>query len=251
MDSEPISHSYLNKRHRELRQKFHHLARNNQDSASMKAALLRTGRANSWISYATEGEPERYEVAFVFLWTAFNALYGTPELSGYARPSEPTLITKYLHQIVSLDTDGRTERVLATQRRHVDDMLFNPFVSDRFWSRYRSRGHYDEAWLLEDVRKNWDGQTTAKRIEFLVIKRIYMLRNQVFHGSTTSTASGTTGRPQVVQGSTIMHHLVPLFSLLTMENSEHGWEPPYFPGNPLKYDGSWKEEIEGVGWREI
>ena len=48
-----------------------------------------------------------------------------------------------------------------------------------------------------------------------------------------------------------MHHLVPLFSLLTMENSEHGWEPPYFPGNPLKYDGFWKEEIEGVGWREI
>ena len=34
-----------------------------------------------------------------------------------------------------------------------------------------------------------------------------------------------------------MHHIVPLFSLVTMENSENGWEPPYFPDNPLKYDG--------------
>ena len=85
-----------------------------------------------------------------------------PELSGYPRPSEPTLITKYLHQIVNLEKDGRIERIMATQRTHVDDMRFNPFALDRFWSRYRSRGHYDEAWLLEDVRENWDGQTAAR-----------------------------------------------------------------------------------------
>lgn len=138
---------------------------------------------------------------------------------------------------MNLEKDGRIERIMATQRTHVDDMLFTPFVSDRFWSRYLSRGHYDEAWLLEDVRENWDALTAEKRIEFLVIERLYMLCNQGFHGSTTSTVSGTTGRPQVVQGSTIMHHIVPLFSLVARENSDNGWEPPYSPGNPLKDDG--------------
>ena len=132
----------------------------------------------------------------------------------------------------------------------MDGMLFNPFVFDRFWSRYRSRAHYDEAWLIEDVRANGENQTMTTKLK-LVFDRMYVLRNQVFHGSSTSTVSGTTGRSQVVQGSTIMRHLVPQFSLLMMENNEHGWEPPYYPGNPLKYDGSWREEIEGVGWREV
>ena len=42
MDSEAISHTLLEKRHRELEREFGHLARHDQNSASMRAALLRT-----------------------------------------------------------------------------------------------------------------------------------------------------------------------------------------------------------------
>ena len=248
MDSEPIEHSYLQERHRELGQKFHQLARNDQGSESMKAAVLRTGRANSWISYA-EGEPTRHEVAFAFLWIAFNALYGKPESSSGDSKEKP-YISGYLDKMVSLDRNSRIEMVLATQRGHVDELLTNRYVSRVFWSRYRSRGYFDENRFKRDARRG--GRSTVGKLE-LVFDRMYILRNQVFHGSSTSTAGGTTGISQVVQGSTIMRHMVPLFSLLTMENSEHGWEPPYFPGNRLEYDeadGSWKEKIEGV-WREV
>ena len=249
MDSEPISHRLLSQRHRELSRKFHHLARNNHASESMKATLLRTGRANSWISYA-EGEPARPDVVFVFLWIAFNALYGRPESLGVDRTSEGWYFDKYLDDVVSLDTHSRIERVLATQWRHVEGILYNPFVSGAFWSRYRERGYFDEGRFVIETRQELAGAGTAGKLK-LVLDRMYVLRNQVFHGSTTSIARGTTGRQQVVQGSSIMRHLVPLLSLLTMENCEHGWEPPDFPGNPLKHDGSWKEEIEGVGWREV
>ena len=49
------------------------------------------------------------------------------------------------------------------------------------------------------LNKRSEEPLAGRKLE-LVFDRMYILRNQVFHGSSTSTAGGTTGISQVVPG---------------------------------------------------
>ena len=243
----PLSHEYLRGLHDELRTKYLIDANNDIEHSSTKAALLRARRAISWIRYAQQ-DLNRKEVAFVFLWISFNALYGKNESDDDAQGGQRDVINLFLDTMVELDTDRRIQKTLVLLDLDIEKLLSNWFVFGGFWKRYQDRKPFDYDTFSA---RTWRDQST-QRILKTIFERLYVLRNQVFHGSTTSVQSGTTGRRQLVEGFNIMQHLVPLFACITMTHDDHGWALPEFPGNPLKYtDGSWKEEIEGIGWREV
>lgn len=246
-NNQPLSYDYLRRLHDELRAKYLIDVKNDIECSSTKAALLRSRRAISWIRYA-EQELNRREVAFVFLWISFNALYGQNAPDDEEQARQRDVINQFLETMVVLDTESRIHEILEFLDLDIDRFLSNWFVFKGFWTKYKDRMPFDYDTFSA---RTWRYQST-KEILKTVFERIYVLRNQVFHGSTTSVQSGTTGRRQLVEGFNIVQHLVPLFTYLTMVHDEHGWALPEFPGNPLKYaNGSWKEEIQGIGWREV
>ena len=90
-------------------------------------------------------------------------------------------------------------------------------------------------------------------IEWVIKKifdRIYCVRNQIFHGSSTKRDSN--GISQTESCSNIMHQLIPAFVRI-MENSPYEadtWSFPSYPGEALhrEPDGRYVQE-SGRRWR--
>lgn len=61
----------------------------------------------------------------------------------------------------------------------------------------------------------------------ILFDRLYVLRNQLFHGGATWNSG--VNRRQVQDGAQIMAFLVPHFIELMMDDPDAGWGPPYYP----------------------
>jgi len=67
--------------------------------------------------------------------------------------------------------------------------------------------------------------TNLGAIQF--IDRLYVLRNQLFHGG--ATWNNGINRAQVRDGAAILTFLMPVFVDLMMENPKADWGRPFYP----------------------
>lgn len=207
------------------------------------AVKLRTYRAVSWIRYAETVEPQ--DIAFVCYWIAFNSLYG--ERQGiraledtWRHSSERTAFRRFLSKMARLDRDSGQRLFYSALNpiwNQVRWIIKNRFVFDAFWINYHEPDKCED-W---EQHLRTDGRTAdaaeahdTESILLLLFDRLYVLRNQIFHGSATN--QGTVNRTQVEDGTPVLANCIPLFVDLMLDNPTADWTAPYYPGKKLERD---------------
>ena len=193
---------------------------------------LRLYRSISWLRLAS-GEDVDPDVRFLALWIAFNSAYAKEFdiKAGKTRKSR-SLIDDFFCRIARLDETGRIYNAIWDQfPGSIRLLTSNKYIHMYFW-KYQ-RGEIDKSeWenTFRKDRRNFNyafrnGRTD--RILNLLFDRIYVLRNQMIHGSATHGSS--MNRPQVSQCTDVMSVLVPIFIDIMVDNHHEDWGMQDFP----------------------
>ncbi len=177
----------------------------------------RLRRADSWLAQSENVTSD--DEKFIFLWIAFNAAYG-------GEPSdtpEPNVFGKFLEKILHRDNKKSIEKILFENisLERFRRIIQNKYMFEPFWQLVRGRVS-KVPW-----KKKFDGENQhaakyykerrAKLVLETILKRLYTLRNQIFHGGTTFLKG--KGREQLGDGTVIMAKLVPAI-LEIMKNAK-------------------------------
>lgn len=193
---------------------------------------LRVHRAISWLGRA-EREKDDQDAAFIFLWIAFNAAYADQSCPVEdRRPSEKEQFRDVLEQLVRLDSTGWLHRAIWQNfQGPVRKLISNRFIFRPFWQSLDDRPDILD-WERQFVgaarrfTRAMEAKDTATVLS-IVFDRLYMLRNQMMHGSTTWNSS--VNRDQVNDGAQILATLVPIMVDLMLDNPQEDWGTPRYP----------------------
>lgn len=183
----------------------------------------RMRRADSWLERSEKAASDRKNARtreeetgldcerFIFLWIAFNAAYG-PELVDDDDSREWKRFSEFLRKVLRQDQESAIETILwSTYSGPVRILLNNQYVYRPFWNWVRG-SERGRNWRerFERDRRAANGRLANSDVHGVLVAvfdRLYVLRNQIFHGGATF-ASGW-GQDQVRDGSRIMAALVP------------------------------------------
>lgn len=178
---------------------------------------VRCFRADSWIKKAEDLSDSDIDGRFIFLWIAFNALYGQPKYlkrepgcEMYGRDEEMD-IKKFLDVIYQLDRKGRIHTELEPLRHDIDELTNDLFLNKQCWIGWYKRG-------LQSVADRLRHRFLAgKRDVGLtgLFQSLYVLRNQLFHGC--STVEGTKNREALKRAVKVLRILVQIFHDIARE----------------------------------
>ena len=187
----------------------------------------RIRRADSWLRRSKAVEANRKQAVsdedmaaldceqFIFLWISFNAAYGRELLDNDRvddNPTESQKFNDFLAKILIRDTNQAIKTILwVTYSDAVRVLLKNHYVFSFFWRSIRDSNN-DLNWRNTFNKRSKNAFSALGRDDIHavlreVFDRLYVLRNQLFHGGATF-ATGW-GRSQVRDGSRIMASLVP------------------------------------------
>ena len=82
-------------------------------------------------------------------------------------------------------------------------------------------------------RKNWSSlilwncEHETHKILSTIFSRLFVLRNQIFHGG--STYNGQLNRQQVEDGGALLSYLIPIILTVMMENPNEDWGDIAYP----------------------
>ncbi len=203
-----------------------------------EAVDLRLNRARSWLHKsrkAGSSVPPDLDAQFIFLWIAFNALYGnrrrrdrdnapTPHVGRTI--SEISDFTRFL-EAIELVSDGKTASLLSRPPIAVqaDKVLDNPFLDLDCWERWEAEGIRDRQQRLTVPRKSYGGRSRTVP----VFRQIYTLRNQLLHGAASD--AGRRNRESLKHAIPILDAVVDMLIPLVDRNRAHipGLYPVPFP----------------------
>ncbi|BAO44987.1 HEPN domain-containing protein [Thiolapillus brandeum] len=213
-----LNYHILKDRHRELRDDF------------PQALSLRTHRALSWLHRA-EQESHDDDARFIFLWIAFNSAYAN-ELHDDLRFSETRLFLHFLGRLIENDKEGRLYEIVWKEFPNAIRLLLdNRYVFQPFWE-YQKGCMAKEGWERKFQRSKESamralGKSDTRKVLLVVFERLYVLRNQLFHGSATWNSS--TNRTQLKQATAILDQLVPTIISIMLDSGNQLWGDPRYP----------------------
>lgn len=197
--------------------------------------LDRLQRADSWIQAASGLEPDQLHEAFIFLYIAFNCLYGRRKYEGDETQIEEDLDAFFSKILAMHGTDvqhGGTilKDALTTCRQDGAVLIRDRFLVNRYW-----RGTQPPAALQAKLNKEALGALEAlvdsayREFLSLVFRRISVLRNQVMHGCATYGAR-SYGRASLTKALRVLRALVPAFyQLVRRYGHDVVWDPIPYP----------------------
>jgi hypothetical protein len=148
----------------------------------------RMHRAISWL-YACE-ENINDDLAFLSAWIGFNSCYSVPPKS--AGEKEYDRISDFLADIIRMDRSNLiTSYVFEEQVGLIDSLMNNQYLFRNFWISIHSQ---EEGWEQEynsinaQIQKHRDVKNTLDHCND-ILKRVYVLRNQLIHGAATYESS--------------------------------------------------------------
>ena len=246
----------------DLRVKFEKLDTDLDESNEDHPLRRRLRRSLSWLERADSGKLDD-DVRYIFLWVAFNAAYA--DARNLRSLDEWERYTRYFKKLTEEENDkNRIYNILKCKLMNVSlSLVENKYVFRGFWD------FLDDGWFNEDKWKKssygrrfeTDRREVRKLLGFgdqlgsmqaalqevdiasreatirtleILFKRLYVLRNQIMHGSatshtwmdpkrpeprkrSTSAEDGSLNRRQVEDGVRILDFLVPLFLDIMME----------------------------------
>ena len=201
-----------------------------------EAVALRLYRARSWLRKSRKAgstTPPDLDAQFIFLWIAFNALYGkrrrrdTPAGSQLGRTAtEVGDISRFLESVERL-SGGKVAALLRRPPIAVSatKVLDNPFLDLDCWERWENDGIRDRQQRLAIPRRSYGGQPPTVP----VFRQLYTLRNQLLHGAASDT--GRRNRESLRHAIPVLDAVVDMLIQLVEEHHARipGLHPAPFP----------------------
>ena len=199
---------------------------------------LRVHRALSWLEQGERVDEisdrdSDLDTVFIFHWIAFNAVFGQEKLEGGPLTnSDREEIYRFLKTLVRVDEEGCLYAMLWQDfSKYIRVLTDNQFLSEEFWKC--QAGKIGKAELNKRTALNKKtlmsamGDMNTPKVLSIVIRSLRLLRNQIFHGS--STFGSRVNREQLELGSQFMKRFVPLVIQVMLENPTTDWGPVKFP----------------------
>ncbi len=191
---------------------------------------LRVHRALSWLGRA-EREREDPDARFIFLWIALNAAYAQV-LPDTFRLAETRLLYRFLERLQRHDRERLLYGIVWDEfSGPIRLLLENPYVFRPFWDWQRGRITQGE-WERRFRRSRAAalralGRMDTTRVLMEIFERLYVLRNQLFHGN--ATWNGRRNREPIEQGAQVLGRLVPAILSILLECRGQGWGEARYP----------------------
>jgi hypothetical protein len=188
----------------------------------------RLHRAISWLQCA-ENQAEEPDIQFLSLWISFNACYAIELTEADAKP-ERDKFKQFISTLVRYDAGGKIFSLLWNKfGGPVRLLIENHFIFRPFWDF--QRGDIPE-WEPAFERSNTEARNclSGNRVDGLlhiILDRLYVLRNQIFHGG--ATFGSQVNRQQVKDGCAILSMLMPILIDIIMEHPEEDWGRLMYP----------------------
>lgn len=192
---------------------------------------VRLHRAISWLNVAEE--TEQIDERFIFLWIAFNACYAQDlgDLSK-TKSSESSAFSLFVQQVLQNDKEQYIYKLLWVRySQEIRLILDNQYVFKQYWEYIqgeKTEAEFQRAFELSNracLRALGNGNTRTLLIEML--RRLYTLRNQLFHGG--ATFGSTVNRAQLNDATAILMRLVPVIIEIMILNKIQDWGKIAYP----------------------
>jgi len=196
----------LKKMHRELRSTY-------EESFS-----IRIHRSLSWLNRA-EQEDEDSDSKFIFIWISLNGAYSI-QLDAYNNFGDEQLRSNFFSTLIKHGQNKIHEIIYKRFSEEIRSILDNEFILTSYWD-----GMDDWKTKLKNEKKEVQNALRDRNqtdyILLILFKRLYVLRNQIFHGG--ATWQGKLNRQQVKDGANLLSYLVPVMLEIMMENPKDDW----------------------------
>jgi hypothetical protein len=196
----------------------------------------RSYRARSWIEKATEvqGSPD---LQFVCHWIAFNALYGQDRnIGAQTEQVEQFELSDFLGKVVRLDL-ALVRGTLAGLHSQAKRLAKLEFLYREYWKDVPTDIGGMISREVNAIDAAWRVKQPERRLASL-FQRIYLLRNQVFHGAAKH--GSRKNRDSIAPALAVLTELVPVFADVVRGHPDDSiWgRLPYVPeglaGHPSK-----------------
>jgi hypothetical protein len=203
--------------------------------AAQQGLIDRLQRADSWIQAAQEVSQDRMHEAFIFLYIAFNCMYGRRKYEGDESQIGEDLDAFFAKLLVmhrrNMQQGGSIlKEALASCRQDGAILIRDRFLVNNYW-----RGNQPAATLQAKLNREAGGALEAlddgDYRDFLapLFRRISVLRNQIMHGCATY-GPRSHGRASLEKAIRVLKVLVPAFyKLMRQYGHELTWDPIPYP----------------------
>ena len=191
----------------------------------------RVRRSLSWIERANSASPADTPTRFLELWIALNALYGCSRYEQISVSKEQDDFRHFMSQLKKLDAS--THDLLPLMKRvgsaTAKRLVKNKYLWKDFWREDKAacERKAEAAWVKLGESLDKEDSVTF----FLCLfDRLYVLRNQIAHGSTSVTT--TKNQDALGPGLHVLELALPVFlrKMIRHGGGEDWTEIPY-PGN--------------------
>jgi len=199
--------------------------------------LLRSRRALSWLKKSENEDSE--DAKFIFLWISLNCTYSQHAL----KEDDRDLRNKFFDLLLSSDNESKTIFTLLNKYpADITLILNNEFIHPDYWNEekwdfnqqnkllWAASMQYENNRVSNKLSNDKDNKGNKKDVNYILnilFTRLYVLRNQIFHGG--STFEGSSNRTQVADGCRLMQNMVPLFIKIMLENPLNSYSEVIYP----------------------
>ena len=185
----------------------------------------RLHRAEAWIERAKAAGDATSR--FIFYWIAFNALYSRRETGVEEGESEKEMMETFLEDVCE-KRKREINVILDKNGKVISELLGVPQIYEGFWRKDfpQNRGIRTlQEWLNAFAKHRLPEKGAKNRLRQIFL-RLYVARNQVFHGSHSGTPR-SRGSTQVKKGAEVLSVFIPAFCGI-MKNVSRDWGPVCF-----------------------
>ena len=184
--------------------------------------MIRMQRALSWLTRECElGEPDP-DISFVLHWIAFEALYGNQgtgqQMAGASNSTSKEIMAFFSE--LEVNENDRQSMVQATQEvwEHALALFENPYINPKCWNAYykghSKAGAHKNPFRQGNPRLKRGALQDPKQFDDYIkdlFQRLYLLRNQLFHGNATHKGGDDHVRSgQINSGARVLRKLLPV-----------------------------------------
>lgn len=208
----------------QLRERFRAIP--DADRQANQDFSIRLWRAISWLERAEVANEDDLEGQFIPLWISFNSLYGRTGEDGLAVPDHAGW-QEFLAAIVKADGEDRIGKILWDEQRQVLKTIDSPYLFKPFWVGEQK----DAEGKLQQARRrtmaNFGVRASVGLLQEL-FERIYVLRQQVFHGA--ATCGSKVNRQTMKMGVTVLSIVVPaMIEIMIVGGPARDWGRICYP----------------------
>lgn len=185
----------------------------NEDRKANQSFSIRVWRSLSWLERAEGFVPADTEGRFISCWIALNALYG--RLDDQHRPwADRDALKTFITHIWHLDARAELRQILGHRQTAVLNLIEDPYLTIQFWEN-------QSAPAIRQAKKDAKDAILAFQkpnrlpVLRLIFERLYVMRNQVFHGA--STKGGKLNRRALQASATVLMDLLPAMLEIMIE----------------------------------